>query len=72
MSNQTFYEWITGLTDCDEAIGNLALIIKKDQNFPKDANSRVEIFNYLTKTLGIQENALPTLEDAWKKYSEGK
>lgn len=64
----SFYHWLMTFRHQDNAISDLARDAETDDyEFPKEAKSREEIYNYLVHK-NASGNCLHTFDISWKTY----
>lgn len=65
-----FKEWIIQFANEDSPRGDLAYDIKRDEMFPREANSKEAILDYLDRRRACRE-CVQAFKKAWNEYSRG-
>lgn len=62
-----FTKWLRDQSSREDAIGDLARDVKKDDMWPNDAKSFSVVYGYLMRK-GVHVDVLATLQKAWREY----
>lgn len=62
-----FTKWLKEQSGRDDAIGELARNVKRDDTWPNNAKSFSVVYGYLMH-VGVHTDTLATLQKAWREY----